>query len=59
MISVKLKELNKASKSDIIITTIVSVGKKDLIRPCLIELDIKKNSENNDAPRKTIFVWKS
>ena len=37
------KELNKASKSDIIITTGgVSVGKKDLIRPCLTELGYKE-----------------
>ena len=37
------KELNKASKSDIIITTGgVSVGKKDLIRSCLIELGYKE-----------------
>ena len=33
------KEIKKAIKSDIIITTGgVSVGKKDLIRSCLIEL---------------------
>ena len=37
------KELNKAAKSDIIITTGgVSVGKKDLIRPCLKELGYKE-----------------
>ncbi|MEC8099772.1 MAG: molybdopterin molybdotransferase MoeA, partial [Pseudomonadota bacterium] len=37
------KELNKATKSDIIITTGgVSVGKKDLIRLCLIELGYKE-----------------
>ena len=44
MISVKLKkELLKAAKSDIIITTGgVSVGKKDLIRHCLKELGYKE-----------------
>ena len=37
------KELIKAAKSDIIITTGgVSVGKKDLIRPCLKELGYKE-----------------
>ena len=57
---IKIKnELIKAAKSDIIITTGgVSVGKKDLIRSCLIELGYKeKILENKDETWKASIIW--